>query len=308
MKYRSIVFQLAAPLFLNLLILQPLGAQVEAELGDLTVTGVNYGEEGEQPFTMYISGREMRIDQPGGMSMIFRLSGDRPGMLFLNHERKKVDFLPAEMVNLGESAVSARTLMTYETDPDPLPGMEALSPIPGAINVVRGGTEEAVPVDPEKVGFYYEGDTTLPGMDQASVPPEMRDMLQVVMRIESRAAVDPNIDGAEVAAAFYEEVVNSGLSAPSGFSSMSSGLMAVSRDIASVGFPVWTGTLTRIRVEVDGPMAGMMEGAFNRMPGIGRTLAVSVVESVSTDPVDPGLFYDGGMPPDYEVEVLDVGS
>jgi hypothetical protein len=283
-------------------------SQVAPEPGDLTVTGVNYDENGAVPYTMSISGQEMRMDQ-GPRSVIFRPTGERPGFLFIDHEARRVDFLPSSTVAAGEAAVSAETAVEYETSPDPLPGLEALAPIPTSVRLIRNGQEEVVPLDLQKIGFHYEGDATLPGMDQAGIPTEMADMIKTVLRIESRASVAPELEGAGTIPAFYEGMAEAGAATPgASFASMSEGLVAVNNQIAAAGFPIWVGSVTRVDVEVEGPMAQMMEGMLRKMPGMGNTLSVSVVESISTDPVDRSLFYDGGMPPDYRVTVLDPGG
>ena len=223
-----------------------------AQTGSLTVTGVNYKEEGEDPYTLYIRGSEMRMDQPDeDTSIIFRVDGPQPGMLLLDHEAMRVDYLPSSVISQGEGTVSAETVEAYETDGEPLPGMEALAPVPASITVIRGGVAEELPVNLERVGYHYEGDATLPGMDGAEIPANMRDMLRVVLKIESRAAVAPGLEGAEVAAGFYEAMVESGLGPPAGFSSMSSGLMKVNRNISANGFPVWVGSVTQVDVEVE---------------------------------------------------------
>lgn len=287
---------------------QPAQAQVAAAPGDVTVTGVNYDEDGTVPYTMSIRGPEMRMDQ-GTRSLIFRPTGERPGFLLIDHEARRVDFLPSATAAVGEASVSAETVVRYETSPDPLPGLEALAPIPTSVKLIRNGEELVVPLDLQKIGFHFEGDATLPGMDQAGIPPEMADMIKTVLRIESRASVAPEMEGAGAIRAFYQGMAEAGAVTPGGsFASMSEGLVAVNNEIAAAGFPIWVGSVTRVDVEVEGPMARMMEGMLKKMPGMGNTLSVSVVESISTDPVDPGIFYDGGMPPDYRLTVLDAGG
>jgi hypothetical protein len=303
MRLRTPTAPLAGVLLLSAAVALPLGAQ------DLTVTGVNYDErEGDQPFTMYLRDSEMRMDQ-GNQSMILRFTGDNPGMLLIDHDKERVDFLPSARVNQAEGMVSARTVEAYETDSEPFPGMEKLAPVPETVIVIRNGTPQEVAVQGSRVGYHYEGDATLPGMEGAALPANMKDMLKVVLQVDSRAVVDPSIPGAEAAAAFYQGAVESGLASNSPtFASMTAGLMEVNKKVAQHGFPVWVGTLNEVDIQVSGPMAGMMEGMVQGMPGVGPNLSVSVIESVSTDPVDGALFYDGGMPPDYDVNVLDLSA
>jgi hypothetical protein len=286
---------------------QTLDAQARAVSGDLTVEAINYDASGRTPVTISVKDNQMRIDQ-SQKSLIFRVSGPQPGMLMLDHAAKRVDFLPSQVISAGQLTVSAETrALQYETTPEALPRLEQLAPFPTTVAIVRNGIRQVVPVKLSEVGFYYEGDATLPGMDQAAIPADMKQLMKVVMRIDSRARVDASLEGAGTLAALYGEMVKLGASeSAAGMMAMTSGLMAINRDIASTGFPLWVGTKTEIRVSVDGPMAGMMERMFSRMPGVGSTLAVSVVESISTDPVDAALFYGGGMPPDYELRVLEA--
>jgi hypothetical protein len=304
MRFRTPSLPLAGALLLTAAVALPLDAQT-----DLTVIGVNHDErEGEKPFTMYLRDGEMRMDQ-GNQTMILRFTGENPGMLLIDHDKERVDFLPSEMVNRGEGAVSARTVEAYETDSEPMPGMEKLAPVPETVTVIRGGNPEEVPVRGTPVGYHYEGDASLPGLEGAAMPANMRDMLKVVLQMDSRAVVDPSIPGAEAAVAFYERAVESGLASNSPtFASMTAGLMEVNQKIAENGFPVWVGTRSEVDIQVSGPMAGMMEGMVQGMPGVGPNISVSVIESVSTDPVDGALFYDGGTPEGYDVNVLDLSG
>lgn len=287
----------------------PLSAQIQPRLGDLTVEGVSYtDDQAPASYTLTIKGRQMRMDQ-GGISMILRPTGDRPGILFLHHEEKRVDFMPADLIAEGERAMSAESVMRHETAPEPLPGMETLAAVPESVTIVENGSPRTVQVDLERVGFHYEGEADVPGFEPAALPADIRDMLTVLLTVETRAAVDPDIEGAAVIAAFYDEAVKSGLGAPSSNPlSMVLGLMAVNREMASVGFPVWVGSKTNSKVKASGPAAGMVEGMLGNMPGMLQALSVSVVETISTDPVDPALFYGGGMPEGYEVHVMDTSG
>ena len=286
---------------------QTLDAQAGAASGDLTVEAINYDASGRTPVTIYVKDSQMRIDQ-SQKSLLFRVSGPQPGMLMLDHAAKRVDFLPSQVIAGGQLTVSAETrTLQYETTPEALPRLEQMAPFPTTVTIVRNGIRQVVPVNLSEVGFYYEGDATLPGMNDAAIPPDMKARIKVVMRIDSRARVDASLEGSGTLAALYAEMVKLGASeSAAGMMAMTSGLMAINRDIAFTGFPLWVGTKTDIRVGVDGPMAGMMERMFSRIPGVGSTLAVSVVESISTDPVDAALFYDGGMPPDYTLRVLEA--
>jgi hypothetical protein len=298
----------ALAMFLSVGSYQSLDAQAGSDSGDLTVEAVNYDESGRTPVTIYVKDSQMRIDQSGN-SLIFRVSGPYPGMLMLNHAARRVDFLPSRVISAGQLTVSAETkVLQYEMSPEALPRLERMAPFPTTVTIVRNGTRQVVPVNLSEVNLYYEGDATLPGMDQAGIPPDVKEMVKVVMRIDSRARVDASLEGAATLAALYGEMIKLGASeSAAGMMAMTSGLMAINRDIAFSGFPLWVGTKTEIRVGVKGPMAGMMERMFSRMPGVGSTFAVSVVESISTDPVDAALFYDGGMPPGYIVRALDGG-
>lgn len=130
----------------------PLSAQVQPRLGNLTVEGVQYGaDQAPASYTITIKGRQMRMDQ-GDVSMILRPTGDRPGMLFLHHAEKRVDFLPADVMAEGERTVSAESVVRYETAPEPLPGMETLAAVPESVTVVENGAPRAVGVDLERVG------------------------------------------------------------------------------------------------------------------------------------------------------------
>lgn len=297
----SSILHLAVALVITVLCFQPLHAQVPANPGDLTVKGINYDESGEHPFTMIIKGREARIDQ-GGLSMIFRPSGPQPGLLFLDHQAKRVDFLPSDMIVAGEAIVAAETDASAVAQT----GFSGWPAAPATVTVIEQGVSREVAPQQGLVGYKYEGSSTLPAMGEAGIPPEMKDMIKVVLKVDGVAAVDPTLPGASTAAAFYQEMAQSSLSS----NSMTSGMMAVNAGLASNGLPVWVGSISEVYIEVGGPMAGMMQGMLANMPGLEqkKTYSVSTITTIDTSPVDPALLYDGGMPPGYEVNVIDMAE
>jgi hypothetical protein len=271
--------------------------------------------------TIYVRGDQMRVDQgtwrndkqPSGrpsQSMIFRLSGPSAGMLLIDHAKRRVLFLPLGDVHAAEPSVRSRTATVRGGG-----GIDLVARaknhnmrLPDRIEVVSGGRSTPLRIELEPVPFHFEGKTTVPGMSRGDVPPEMYAMMTPILTIEGTALVAKNVPGADVLADFYRRLVAANLDAPggedvSGTPSMSVGLMAVDAWVTARGFPVVMGSDSRIRFDLQGAMAQVAARMTKLMPGASSS-SFTVVNSVSTDPVDSAVFYDGGMPAGYKVEKL----
>jgi hypothetical protein len=233
----------------------------------------------------------MRMDSADGVSMLIRPAADGAyEHVLLNHAERKATVLPRDVIGMAEEMVDTSgqvrdELRVVDSDEMPILG-----------HPVR------------RLEYAFEAAASLPagGGDQ-QLPPEMAALFKVTMSVDGIAWVAEGVDGNDEVAAFY---TTSGIGLAGQQSGLTRGLTAIMGLVASHGFPLRTTTTTAMRFTADGagPMAGMMESMLRGMaaslPGAMPTTSTSEVTSVSTAAVDPALFFGGGLPEGYTLEVL----
>ena len=283
-----------------------------AAWADLTIDstskpGVNSDKDRQ---TIYLKDDQMRIDQIStelqkgkpvdvvNTSMLIRFSGEPAGMLFIDHKARQV------RVTTPLEAIEAEKTVDAKTDPT--------APAPSVVD--RNETREVMDHTAEGYDFSYNGSLDPMAMGGQQMPPQMAGMMKMKLHVTGTAWVVPGMAGADELAAFYAKmakyqmtmgVVDPDQGGPGKEKSMvapglSHGLTDVMAQIAAKGFPLLTSIKSEVKMEMEGPMASMMQGMM-QTPG-GGFESESEVTKVSTAKVDPDLFYDGGIPDGYTLK------
>jgi hypothetical protein len=275
--------------------------------GDLTVTGVNVDGTAEgvdltagsvgDPYTIYLKDGQMRMDTVDNMTILIRPAAEGSHeYVIVDHGEKKATVMPRSLVNVAESIANATGTADSE------------------VRVVSSAQEPILGYPVTQVEYDYQGAASMPTPaagegEEQTLPPEMADMLKITMIMSGNAWVAQDVEGAAELTDFYQSI-STNVAEQQGASGLAGSFTAVMGMISAHGFPLKTTTTTQLKFafEGGGPMGGMMQGMLGNMlssmPGATPTTTTSLVTEISTAPLDAALFYGGGIPEGYTLEVL----
>jgi len=239
----------------------------------------------------------MRIDQLAASgqdsvtsSALIRFSGTPAGLLFINHESKRIELLSPLPANskAGSGAVSVRVVKRDET------------------RKILGHT--ALRYD-----FSFSGNVDPLALLGPQLPEGMAGLVNIKLSVSGTSWVVPGMDGAAELADFFALLAGRQLSiafagqAPAGTGQRMSvlspelpgALTAAMKQITRSGMPLVTDTSSVLTPDMEGMMADVVQGLLDAA-GLGdQQRTESMVTAVRSGNVSAELFYNNRLPAGY---------
>ena len=246
---------------------------------------------------IYLRDNQMRIDQlaatgrgSAASSVLIRFSGTPAGLLFINHESKRVELLsslPATSTP-GSGASSVRVVKRDET------------------RKILGHT--ALRYD-----FSFSGNVDPLALLGQQLPAGMEGMVTIKLNVSGTSWVVPGMDGAAELADFFAvlagrqlSIAYAGQNQPGTGQQMSlvspelsGALAAVMKQITRSGMPLLTQTKSVLNPDMEGMMADMVQGLLDAGGLGGQQNTESEVTRVNTSDLPAELFYSNRLPAGY---------
>ena len=229
-----------------------------------------------------------------------------------------------ELIAAGEALVDATGTGSVENATTHLE--EALGGfVPSStIEVVQNGETQILEVASERVSWSSTSSAGLPfaAADEriaGQVPAEQWEELTEYLRVEQTTSgwswVDPTVPGSDLLANFFAALAQTGLNpyavsfddagAASGVGMFAS-LVGTMAQVFQHGMPHHTASATVVELKFGGQLAAMASMLEGMLPPL-VSASTSRVQRVDVDPIDNAddLFFEGGMPPGYEVVAVE---
>lgn len=274
---------------------------------DLTIHGTHYPgpSGGTDRQVTYLRENEMKIDHlstlekegDGGVanSILIRFSGHPSGLLYLDHESKRVQLLSS----LRETGA-----------------VESANDSAGLVSVVKQDeTREILGQTAHRYDFSFSGDVDPLALLGEQLPPALAGSVIIKLQVTGTSWIVPGMEGAGELAEFCEQLSKRQLTigmlgqslseTGQDVSFLSAGLSGaltdVFRQVTAAGFPLLTQTRSEMRVDMAGYMGGIIQGLLDGMGVSGPQSTEMIVTAVQTSKIAPELFYDGELPQGYSL-------
>lgn len=271
---------------------------------DVTIEGTHFPgfSGGVDRQVVYLLDGQVRVDQleqngnsPDSVSrsLLIRLSGRPAGLLHIDHGSRTVQVLSAlPPVNTADSAA------------DPA----------APVRLVRGEESwEILGHTAQRYDFSISGNVDPMAVLGDQVPPGLAGLVRIRLNVSGTSWVAPEMDGAEELAEFFAALTGRKLAVgvmgqvPSTIGQahsvvspgLSRALTEVMARITREGFPLLTETRSVMKVDMEGSLADMIQALLDGMGLSTPQTTESIVTRVSAAPVNPDLFYSGGLPVGY---------
>ena len=270
-----------------------------AAWADVTIEGTHSPglSGGVDRQVIYLRDDQMRIDQLAASgqdsvatSVLIRFSGTPAGLLFINHESKRVELLSSLPTpsRAGSGADLVRVVKRDET------------------RKILGHT--AVRYD-----FSFSGNVDPLALLGQQLPAGMAGMVTIKLNVSGTSWVVPGMDGAGELADFFAALAGRQLSIayagqnPSGTGQqmslvspgLSGALAAVMKQITRSGMPLLTQTKSVLNPDMEGMMADVVQGLLDAGGLGGQQNTESEVTRVNTSDLSAELFYNNHLPTGY---------
>jgi len=248
---------------------------------------------------IYLRDDQMRIDQLGEAkqdgprsTVLIRYTGNPAGLLFINHESKRVALLSS------------------------LPAASSTGSAAGSVHVVkRDETREILGHTALRYDFSFSGNVDPLALLGQQLPAGMAGMVTIKLKVSGTSWVVPGMDGAGELADFFAALAGrqlsiafSGRDSPGAEQQMSlvsaglSGtLTAVMKQMTHSGMPLLTQTQSVLVPDMEGMMADVVQGLLNAAGLGGQVNTESLVTAVRTAGLSPELFYNNRLPAGYSL-------
>jgi len=293
-------------LFLSCLTCATAGADVSI-YGTLT-PGLKGGTDWQ---AMYLKEDQMRIDQlnaaaqegasedSASSSILIRFAGHPSGILYINHETKRIQMLSS--------------LRGVNAEPSPNAGSD-LSANPARVEK-RDETREILGYTAQRYDFAFSGNVDPLVLLGQQVPESLAGLISIKLLLSGSSWVVPGMAGADELARFFEHLAERQLTigmlgptppeAARDLSLLSPGLSSalteVLAQISGEGLPLLTQTRSELKVDMEGIMADMVQSTLEALGMGGQHETESAVTAVDNGNVAAELFYDGGLPKGYSL-------
>jgi hypothetical protein len=267
--------------------------------GDVTIEGTHTpgidGGVGRQ--IIYLRDDQMRIDQLAAQdagnlssSVLIRFSGTPAGLLFINHESKRIELLSS------------------------LPATSSRGSGAGSVRVVkRDETRKILGHTASRYDFSFSGNVDPLALLGEQLPQGMAGMVTIKLNVSGTSWVVPGMDGAGELADFFSALAGRQLSIayagqnPPGTgqrmslvsAGLSGALTSVMKQITRSGMPLVTHTTSVLSPDMEGMMADVVQGLLDAAGLGGQQNTESRVTRVNTSGLSAELFYNNRLPADY---------
>jgi len=284
-----------------------------AAWADLTIEGIHspgmYG--GVEREVIYLRDNQMRIDRlpaptadhgqdnksdsgPGSdvaSSVLTRFSGSPAGMLYLEHESKRVQII-SSLREIGSD--------------------QSASEVP---IVMQGETREMLGRTAHRYDFSFTGSVDPLVLLGQQLPTGLAALVRIDLQVTGTAWVAPDMEGANELADFFAQLSKrqliiqplgqAGAETAQDLSilspELSKAFTAVAAQITRAGFPLKIQTQSQTNIYPQGSVAILIQGMLDTLGIASQQSTESVVTAVNTGKVPPELFYGGLLPPGYSL-------
>jgi hypothetical protein len=246
---------------------------------------------------IYLRDDQMRIDQLAAAdqesvasSVLIRFSGTPAGLLFINHESKRVELLSS------------------------LPAASSPGSGAGSVRVVkRDETRKILGHTGVRYDFSFSGNVDPLALLGQQLPAGMAGVVTIKLSVSGTSWVVPGMDGAAELADFFAllagrqlSIAYAGQNQPGTGQQMSlvspglsGALAAVMKQITRSGMPLLTQTKSVLNPDMEGMMADMVQGLLDAA-GLGdQQRTESMVTAVRSGNLSAELFYNNRLPAGY---------
>ena len=246
---------------------------------------------------IYLRDDQMRIDQlaaagqeSAASSVLIRFSGTPAGLLFINHESKRVELLSS------------------------LPAASSPGSGAGSVRVVkRDETRKILGHTGVRYDFSFSGNVDPLALLGQQLPAGMAGVVTIKLSVSGTSWVVPGMDGAAELADFFAllagrqlSIAYAGQNQPGTGQQMSlvspglsGALAAVMKQITRSGMPLLTQTKSVLNPDMEGMMADMVQGLLDAA-GLGdQQRTESMVTAVRSGNLSAELFYNNRLPAGY---------
>jgi hypothetical protein len=266
---------------------------------DVTIEGTHTpgldGGVGRQ--IIYLQDDQMRIDQLAAQgaenvtsSVLIRFSGTPAGLLFINHESKRIELLSS------------------------LPATSSPGSGAGSVRVVkRDETRKILGHTASRYDFSFSGNVDPLALLGEQLPQGMAGTVTIKLNVSGTSWVVPGMDGAGELADFFAVLAGRQLSIAYASQSspvsgqrmslvsaeLSGALTAVMKQITRSGMPLVTHTTSVLSPDMEGMMADVVQGLLDAA-GLGdQQRTESTVTAVHSANLSPEQFYNKRLPAGY---------
>jgi hypothetical protein len=270
-----------------------------AAWADVTIEGTHTqgldGGVGRQ--IIYLRDDQMRIDQLAAQgaenvssSVLIRFSGTPAGLLFINHESKRIELLSA------------------------LPATSSPGSGAGSVRVVkRDETRKILGHTAYRYDFSFSGNVDPLALLGEQLPAGMDGMITIKLNVSGTSWVVPNMDGAAELADFFALLAGRQLSIAYASQSspvsgqrmslvsagLSGALTTVMKQITRSGMPLVTQTTSVLSPDMEGMMADVVQSVLDAA-GLGdQQRTESIVTAVHSANLSAEQFYNKRLPAGY---------
>lgn len=284
-----------------------------AAWADLTIQGTHSPgiSGGVEHQVIYLGENQMRIDQLAPetqenagndgvtSSMLIRFSGSPPGLLFLDHQSRRVQML-SSLRGIGAAETGA---IGSDRSAHPVRVEK------------RDETREILGKTAYRYDFSFAGDVDPLALLGQQLPEGMSIAIRIQLQVNGTSWVVPGMEGASELADFFKQLngrqLTIGMLGPTPsqttheVSMLSPGLSSAITDVlmqlTRAGFPLLTETSSQLTVEQTGAMSAYFQGVLDAMGIGGQKSTRSVITSVQAGKLPPERFYDRALPRGYSL-------